>query len=193
VLVYGVRGSGKTTAVVKAFLSGRRGVVEWIMSAADYGSATDEMHKNWNELFSLWKNPEDRNFEDRDFDKIVCRASLVLVVVGCCAMRAAICAKDFLFRIPNVSFFIPSLSIGKRHGSSPLLDLYRPPQSLTVRYRNGWCQVSGVRFDVPYLCHHASKNKDMDTTRFLSKDPEIHMNKCITKKSQCGFSFASSR
>jgi hypothetical protein len=68
VLVYGVRGSGKTTAVVKA-LSAKRGVIEWSMSATDYDSATAEMRQNWDDLFSRW-----RKSEDRDFDKIVCRA-----------------------------------------------------------------------------------------------------------------------
>lgn len=64
VLVYGIRGSGKTTAIEKR-LSKRAGVLQWTLSATDGPAATTELKDKWTEVFLPWTKPGDRNFDMR--------------------------------------------------------------------------------------------------------------------------------
>jgi hypothetical protein len=80
VLVYGVRGSGKTTAINKA-LDKRLAVVAWTMAAEEGTAATAELKENWRSLFSPWSRPEDRAFDEDVCRRIVANCDNPLVVV----------------------------------------------------------------------------------------------------------------
>jgi hypothetical protein len=79
VLVYGVRGSGKTTAIQRA-PNKRLGVTEWTMAAEDGPSATAELKENWRALFVRWSKPEDRAFDKKVCSSVAANNPLVVVV-----------------------------------------------------------------------------------------------------------------
>mmetsp|Transcript_12808 Transcript_12808/g.31092 ORF Transcript_12808/g.31092 Transcript_12808/m.31092 type:complete len:399 (-) Transcript_12808:179-1375(-) len=62
ILVYGQRGSGKTTAIEQT-LSTRSGVLQWTLSADEGAAATKELDERWKEIFHPWIKPFDRDFE----------------------------------------------------------------------------------------------------------------------------------
>jgi hypothetical protein len=62
VLVYGKRGSGKTTAIEQT-LGTRFGVLQWVLAADEGAAATIELHEKWTGMFDSWKKSSDRDFE----------------------------------------------------------------------------------------------------------------------------------
>ena len=62
VLVYGQRGSGKTTAIEQT-LGSHLGVVQWTLAADEGPAATKELHERWTRLFDPWKKQYDQDFE----------------------------------------------------------------------------------------------------------------------------------
>lgn len=62
VLVYGERGSGKTTAI-EWNLRKRLGVFQWTVLATEGPAATVELEDKWIRIFRQWMKPEDSDFE----------------------------------------------------------------------------------------------------------------------------------
>jgi hypothetical protein len=62
VLVYGQRGSGKTTAIEQT-LGTHFGVFQWFLAADEGAAATIELHEKWKGMFDSWKKSSDRDFE----------------------------------------------------------------------------------------------------------------------------------
>lgn len=62
VLVYGERGSGKTTAI-EWYLRKRLGVIQWTVLATEGPAATLELEDKWIRTFRQWMNPTDSDFE----------------------------------------------------------------------------------------------------------------------------------
>lgn len=62
VLVYGQRGSGKTTAIEQT-LRTRLGVLQWTLATDDGTAATTELYERWKRMFDPWTKPSDRDFE----------------------------------------------------------------------------------------------------------------------------------
>eukprot|EP00529_Nitzschia_sp_RCC80_P020404 CAMPEP_0113448790 /NCGR_PEP_ID=MMETSP0014_2-20120614/4951_1 /TAXON_ID=2857 /ORGANISM="Nitzschia sp." /LENGTH=396 /DNA_ID=CAMNT_0000340019 /DNA_START=55 /DNA_END=1245 /DNA_ORIENTATION=+ /assembly_acc=CAM_ASM_000159 len=81
VLVYGKRGSGKTTAIEKA-LGKRLGVLQWTLAADDGPTATAELKDKWSEVFRPWIKPEDREFDMNVCSAIAtnCKKTLVVII-----------------------------------------------------------------------------------------------------------------
>lgn len=61
-LVYGERGSGKTTAI-EWNLRNRLGIVQWTLLSTTGPDITLELEGKWTREFSKWAKPEDRKFE----------------------------------------------------------------------------------------------------------------------------------
>lgn len=80
VLVYGARGSGKTTAITQC-LRERVGVKAWSLTATKGDAAIAELHEEWRAMFRPWQRPEDINFEHQVCKSIIkSERSLVLII-----------------------------------------------------------------------------------------------------------------
>ena len=79
VLVYGQRGSGKTTIIEHA-LEQRLGVVYWTLAASDYAQTTSELQEKWTIMFDPWRRLTDREFEFDVCAAIIAKKGRALVV-----------------------------------------------------------------------------------------------------------------
>ena len=80
VLVYGVRGSGKTTAIAK-YMKARLGVRAWSLSSTKGDAAIIELNEKWAAMFRPWQKLEDMDFGHQVCKHIIAsKRSLVLVI-----------------------------------------------------------------------------------------------------------------